>query len=142
RSFLHSRGIDLPEGTPDDPPEAETICGLGNRKNALFSAVLAEDGVRPYPGSVALLDRLRDGDPRLAVVSSSKNAVAVLEAAGLADRFGVVVDGLVAAEEGLAGKPAPDTFEFAARRLGAPVNRSIVIEDAISGVQAGCAGGF
>ncbi len=142
RSFLKSRGIDLPEGTPEDPPEAETVCGLGNRKNDLFAAVLATDGVKPYPGSLELLDELRDGAPALAVVSSSKNAAAVLEAAGLSDRFSLVVDGTVAAAEGLPGKPAPDTFEFAARRLGASVNRSIVIEDAISGVQAGCAGGF
>ncbi|WP_152366093.1 HAD family hydrolase [Microlunatus speluncae] len=142
RSFLKSRGIDLPEGTPDDSPEAETVCGLGNRKNDLFAAVLATDGVQPYAGSLELLDELRDGAPALAVVSSSKNAAAVLDAAGLADRFSLVVDGTVAAAEGLPGKPAPDTFEFAARRLGAPVNRSIVIEDAISGVQAGCAGGF
>ncbi|GAB3743878.1 beta-phosphoglucomutase family hydrolase [Microlunatus parietis] len=142
RSFLRSRGIDLPEGSPDDPADAETVCGLGNRKNDLFAAVLESDGVQPYPGSVDLLDRLRDAGPQLAVVSSSKNAPAVLAAAGLADRFGLVVDGAVAAAEELAGKPAPDTFEFAARRLGAPVNRSIVIEDAISGVQAGCAGGF
>lgn len=142
RSFLHSRGIELPEGTPDDSPEAETVCGLGNRKNALFSTLLETEGVQPYPGSVELLDQLRDGPPGLAVVSSSKNATAVLAAAGLADRFEVVVDGAVAASEGLAGKPAPDTFEFAARRLGASIEESVVVEDAVSGVQAGCAGAF
>lgn len=142
RRMLASRDITLPDGSPDDSPQAATVCGLGNRKNALFSQVLADDGVQPYPGSVQLLDQLADLPIALAVVSSSRNARAVLEAAGLASRFTVVVDGQVAAEQGLAGKPAPDTFVAAAGQLDVPVARSIVVEDAISGVQAGRAGSF
>lgn len=142
RSFLASRGIELPEGDPSDPPEAETICGLGNRKNEAFSAVLARDGVAAYPGSVALLDLLQEKGVHLAVVSSSQNAPAVLEAAGLADRFPVVVDGAVARADGLPGKPAPDTFLAAAERLGVARERSVVLEDAESGVAAGRAGAF
>ncbi len=141
RAFLASRDIELPQGAPSDPPEAETVCGLGNRKNDAFNAVLAADGVQPYPGSVALLDAL-PAHVGIAVVSSSKNAPAVLAAAGLADRFEIVIDGQVAADEGIPGKPAPDTFAVAAQRLGVPRERAVVIEDAHSGVQAGAAGGF
>jgi len=97
RSFLHSRGIDIPEGEPSDPPDAETVCGLGNRKNDVFNAVLARDGIAPYPGSVRLLDALAERGTAVAVVSSSKNARTVLAAAHLTDRFEVVVDGVVAA---------------------------------------------
>ena len=104
--------------------------------------IIERDGVTPYPGSVALLDRLREGGARLAVVSSSKNAPQVLRAAGLSDRFEIVVDGSVARDEGLPGKPAPDTYEFAADRLGVAHEQSVVIEDAISGVAAGAAGAF
>ncbi|MDO5736199.1 MAG: HAD-IA family hydrolase [Propionibacteriaceae bacterium] len=142
RDFLTSRGIALPEGTPADDPAEETVCGLGNRKNDAFNTVLARDGVTPYAGSVALLDRLRDLGVRLAVVSSSKNATQVLRAAGLSERFEVVVDGVVAHDEGLPGKPAPDTYEFAADRMGVPHEQSVVIEDALSGVAAGAAGAF
>lgn len=142
RSFLTSRGIDLPDGDPGDDPAAETVCGLGNRKNDAFAAVLAREGVRPYPGSVAFLDRVEAEGLRVAVVSSSRNAPAVLTAAGLADRFSVVIDGEVAAAEGLPGKPNPDTFVVAAERVGASVATSIVVEDAISGVAAGRAGAF
>ena len=142
RDFLSSRGIELPEGSPEDPPEAETVCGLGNRKNGAFNAVLARDGVTAYPGSVQLLDHLRALGTPLGVVSSSANAPAVLEAAGLLDRFATVVSGAVATELGLAGKPAPDTFVHAARELDAAVERSVVLEDAVSGVRAGSAGGF
>lgn len=142
RDFLVSRGIALPEGTPEDDPSEETICGLGNRKNDAFNAILERDGVTPYPGSVALLDRLRDLGAHVAVVSSSRNAPAVLRAAGLAERFEVVVDGGVAANLGLPGKPAPDTYEFAADTLGVAHEESVVIEDAISGVAAGAAGTF
>ena len=142
RSMLESRGITLPEGQPSDPATAETVCGLGNRKNDVFAAVLASEGVDPYPGSVELLDRLAARGTKVAVVSSSRNAPAVLAAAGLADRFSVVVDGTVAAALGLPGKPAPDTFALAAARLGATIERSVVVEDAISGVEAGEAGGF
>ncbi|MBA8796233.1 beta-phosphoglucomutase family hydrolase [Friedmanniella endophytica] len=142
RSLLASRGLTLPEGSPDDPATAETVCGLGNRKNDVFAAVLHEEGVRPYPGSVAFLDHVERLGLALAVVSSSRNAPAVLAAAGLADRFPVVVDGTVAAADGLPGKPAPDTFVAAAERLGVAVPEAVVVEDAISGVAAGAAGGF
>lgn len=142
RDFLASRQITVPEGEPSDPPEADTVCGLGNRKNAFFAAALARDGVEPYAGSVALLDHLVRTGTKVAVVSSSRNALAVLEAAGLADRFEVVVDGQVAADTGLAGKPAPDTYLAAAERLGVEVARAVVFEDAVSGVRAGRAGGF
>jgi beta-phosphoglucomutase family hydrolase len=142
RSMLESRGITLPEGEPSDPATSETVCGLGNRKNDVFAAVLAAEGVDPYPGSVALLDRLATRGTKVAVVSSSRNAPAVLAAAGLADRFSVVVDGTVAAGLRLPGKPAPDTFAYAAARLGVSIERSVVVEDAISGVEAGEAGGF
>jgi beta-phosphoglucomutase family hydrolase len=140
--FLASRGIDLPHGSPDDAPDAQTVCGLGNRKDQAFNEVVARDGVTAYPGSVALLDHLRDLQVPLAVVSSSKNATAVLEAAGLLDRFATVVSGAVATELGLPGKPAPDTFRHAADVLGAPWDACVVLEDAVSGVQAGAAGGF
>ncbi|WP_245861888.1 HAD family hydrolase [Phycicoccus duodecadis] len=140
--LLGARGIDLPRGEPGDAPEAETVCGLGNRKNDAFTAVLERDGVRPYPGSLALLDHLRDLGVPLAVVSSSANAPAVLAAAGLADRFVTVVDGRVAGALGLPGKPAPDTFLEAARTCGAAPGAAVVVEDAVSGVRAGAAGGF
>ena len=133
RDFLTSRGIELSE---------ERVRELGDRKNEAFNAVLARDGVEAYPGSVALLDHLRELGMPLGVVSSSANAPAVLEAAGLADRFGTVVSGAVATELGLPGKPEPDTFVHAARELGADVARSVVFEDAVSGVRAGAAGGF
>lgn len=141
-AFLASRGIELPLGDPSDAPAEQTVCGLGNRKNALFNEVLAQEGVAPYPGSVLLLDHLRGRGMPLAVVSSSKNAPAVLDAAGLADRFPVVVDGKVAAEHGLPGKPEPDTFRYAAQQLGADPAGAVVVEDALSGVRAGAAGGF
>ncbi len=142
RSFLESRDLSLPEGDPSDPPEAETICGLGNRKNKVFSAVLAADGVTPYPGSVALVDYLIAQGKAVAVVSSSANAKDVLAAAGLTDRFGLVVDGVLARREALPGKPAPDTYRFAAHSLGVPASRAVVFEDAVSGVAAGHAGDF
>ena len=141
RDFLVSRSIDLPEGDREDdvPP---TVRSLGDRKNDAFNHVLARDGVTAYPGSVALLDHLRDLGTPLAVVSSSANAPAVLDAAGLADRFATVVDGRVAGELGLPGKPAPDTFLHAAEVLGATAATSVVLEDAVSGVRAGRAGAF
>ena len=142
RSFLASRGITLAEGDPSDDPSTETVCGLGNRKNSFFSAVLHDEGVAPYPGSVQLLDYLADRGTKIAVVSSSRNAPPVLEAAGLAPRFPVVVDGNVAAREQLPGKPAPDTFVYAAQQLGVPKERAVVFEDALSGVAAGRAGEF
>jgi beta-phosphoglucomutase family hydrolase len=142
RSFLASREIVLPDGDPSDPPDAETVCGLGNRKNEVFAGILRTEGVEPYPASVALLDDLARRGTKVAVVSSSRNAPAVLAAAGLADRFPIVVDGHVAAARGLPGKPAPDTFTHAADQLGVPASRAVVLEDALSGVQAGRAGGF
>lgn len=142
RSFLASRSIELPEGTPDDAPENDTVCGLGNRKNEAFGEVLRTDGVQPYPGSVRLVDELIAQNTLIAVVSSSRNARPVLQAAGLIDRFTVIVDGSVAAERSLPGKPAPDTFVAAAGDLGVAVERSVVVEDALSGVAAGKAGGF
>jgi len=142
RDFLASRHLDVPEGTPDDAPDQETVGGLGNRKNDAFNKVLDRDGVEPYPGSLALLDHLRDLGLPLAVVSSSANAPAVLEVAGIADRFDTVVDGKVATEKGIPGKPAPDTFQHAAAALGVAVADAVVLEDAVSGVKAGVAGGF
>jgi beta-phosphoglucomutase family hydrolase len=142
RALLTSRGIQLAEGDPGDSPDLETVCGLGNRKNEFFAAVLREKGVQPYAGSVQLLDHLAERGTKVAVVSSSRNATAVLEAADLGPRFDVVVDGNVAAEKGLRGKPSPDTFVAAAEELGVPVQRAVVFEDALSGVEAGHAGGF
>jgi beta-phosphoglucomutase family hydrolase len=142
RAFLASRGIQLADGDPEDSPETETVCGLGNRKNEFFNAVLREEGIRPYEGSVRLLDHLEEYETKIAVVTSSRNAMAVLEAAQLRPRFNVIVDGNVAAEEGLRGKPSPDTFLAAAHQLGVPVERAVVFEDAVSGVEAGRAGGF
>nr|WP_245544753.1 beta-phosphoglucomutase family hydrolase [Mobilicoccus pelagius] len=142
RDLLASRGITLPEGDPSDTADADTVCGLGNRKNDAFNAVLARDGVQPYPGSVALVEALAARGTKLAVVSSSKNAPSVLAAAGLDRFFPVVVDGRVAAAEGLPGKPAPDTFLAAAERVGVTKERAVVLEDATSGVAAGHAGRF
>jgi beta-phosphoglucomutase family hydrolase len=142
RSFLNSRGIALPDGEPSDPPTADTVCGLGNRKNEVFAALLADEGVLPYPGTAELLDQLDERGTKMAVVSSSRNAPSVLEAAGLQERFSVVIDGAVAGDLGLAGKPSAETFVHAATELGANVTRSAVIEDALSGVAAGKAGGF
>lgn len=142
RTFLLARGIELPEGDPTDGPEDETVMGLGNRKNEYFARVLSEEGVQAYPGSVRLLDALRERGVPMAIVSSSRNAPAVLAAAGVTDYFTSIVHGGVAAERHLAGKPAPDTFLAAAADLGADANRAVVLEDAISGVQAGAAGGF
>ena len=142
RSALASRGVVLPEGERTDPPEAATVSGLGNRKNVLVNRLLDDEGVAPYPGSVALLDHLEARGTRIAVVSSSRNAPGVLVAAGLANRFTVVVDGSVAEVEGLAGKPSPETFLHAAERLGVTREEAVVLEDAVSGVRAGRAGGF
>ena len=141
RDFLSARGITLPEGGSDDD-SAPTVRGLGDRKNDSFNHVLERDGVTAFPGSIALLDHLRDLGTPLAVVSSSANAPAVLAAAGLADRFATVVDGRVAGELGLPGKPAPDTFLHAASAVGAAPARAVVLEDAVSGVRAGRAGEF
>ena len=142
RSFLESRGIHLPEGDRDEPPGTGSISALGNRKNAVFQDLLRTQGIAPYPGSIRLLDHLAGLGIPAAVVSSSRNAREVLEAAGLADRFTVVADGVVAAERGIPGKPAPDLFLAAAAQLGGPPDKAVVVEDALSGVAAGRAGGF
>jgi beta-phosphoglucomutase family hydrolase len=142
RDFLRSRGIDLPEGSPQDAPSAETVCGLGNRKNDLVNAAIAAGEVVTYPASVALVRRLRGEGIKCAVVTSSQNRAAVLEAAGIGDLFDAAVDGNTIIELNLAGKPAPDAFLQAAKALGVPPARAVVVEDAISGVQAGANGNF
>ena len=142
QTFLRSRRIELPYGTPDDPPDAPTVCGLGNRKNVLFNSILDAEGISPYPGSVALLDDLERRGTEMAVVTSSRNGPHVLRTSGLAPRFEVVVDGTVAVQQGLSGKPAPDTFRYAAQQLGVDPARCAVLEDAVSGVSAGTAGDF
>lgn len=142
QTLLASRGIELPYGDPTDPPTAETVCGLGNRKDDVFNATLAGEGIQAFPGSLRFLDFLDEHGIAKAVVSSSKNARGVLTAAGIVDRFPVIVDGLVAVERGLPGKPEPDTFQFAADELGVPHAQAVVFEDALSGVRAGAAGGF
>lgn len=142
RDLLASRDISVPEGSPEDAPDADTVAGMGNRKNAIFAEILRTEGVRAYPGSLALLDRLSERGTAVAVVSSSRNAPTVLAAAGLSERFSVVVDGAVAAQLGLPGKPAPDTFLEAAHQLDMPAQACAVLEDAVSGVRAGRAGGF
>lgn len=142
RSFLASRDITLPDGLPSDPPGTDTVCAMGNRKNALFNEILARDGIAPYPGSMATLELLAGYHIPAAIVSSSKNARTVLDAAGLGERFDVVVDGVVAAEEHIVGKPAPDMFRRAAELLGVAESGAVVVEDAVSGVAAGAAGDF
>jgi len=142
RSFLDSRGIDLADGDPSDDADALTICGLGNRKNQMFESILATDGVEAYPGSRALVERLAELGLKQAVVSSSRNAPDVLTSAHLIDYFETIVDGVVASERHLAGKPAPDTFLYAAELVGVRPARCVVVEDALSGVQAGRAGRF
>jgi len=137
RDFLTSRGIPLPEGTPDDPPQADTVGGLGNRKNDLVNDVIATVGVEPYAGTVAFVRQLRQQGFTVAVVTSSQNCDVVLKAAKLEDFFEVRVDGNTVRAHHLAGKPAPDTYLMAAKLLGADPTRSVVVEDAISGVQAG-----
>jgi beta-phosphoglucomutase family hydrolase len=142
RSFLASRGIELPEGEPSDPPSAETVHGLGNRKNELVLALLERDGVESYEGSVRYVQAAREAGLRCAVVSSSANTRQVLEAAGIADLFEARIDGVVAEREHLNGKPAPDTFLAAARKLEVEPAAAAVFEDALAGVAAGRAGRF
>ncbi|MDQ4044091.1 MAG: beta-phosphoglucomutase family hydrolase, partial [Chloroflexota bacterium] len=133
RSFLASRGIELPEGTPDDPPETDSVHGLGARKNALVLEVIDEQGVDVFPGSVRFVEAAREAGLHCAVVSASKNCQVVLEAAGIAHLFEVRVDGIYAAEHELPGKPAPDTFLAAAAELGMEPVHCAVFEDAVSG---------
>ncbi len=142
RSFLASRHITLPEGVEGDPPEAETIHGLGNRKDQLFLHLIRTNGVEAYEGSVRYLHAAREAQLKLAVVTSSKNCTEVLRAARLDGMFDAQVDGNVAHEKRLAGKPAPDTYLEAARMLSSTPSGSAVYEDALAGVAAGHAGGF
>jgi beta-phosphoglucomutase family hydrolase len=142
RSFLRSRGIELPEGSPEDPPGAHTIYGLSNRKNALVLEIIDKAGVEVYEGSVRYIRRVREAGLRTAVVSSSANTVRVLNAAGIAGLFDTRIDGVIARQRGLAGKPAPDTFLAGAQDLGVLPARAAVFEDALAGVAAGRAGHF
>ena len=142
RSFLASRGIDLPDGREDDPPDAQTSHGLGNRKNEILLHMLATKGVDVYEGSVQYVRAVRDHGLRRAVVSSSENCREVLEAARIEDLFEVRIDGIVAKRDHLRGKPAPDTYLAAARALGLEPAAAAVFEDALAGVESGRAGGF
>lgn len=142
RSFLDARGISLPEGTPSDPPEAVTVHGLSTRKNELVLRRLSEGRVEVFDGSVRYVRAARDAGLRTAMVSSSANTAQVLDAAKIADLFEARIDGLVAEQRGLAGKPEPDTFLAAAAALGAQPAQAAVFEDALAGVQAGRADGF
>jgi beta-phosphoglucomutase family hydrolase len=142
RDFLKSRGIHLPEGSPDDPADAQTVGGLGNRKNELVNKILEEEGVEPYEGSVKLIHRLRREGFKIAVVTSSQNCEPVLRAAKLDAVFDALVDGKAILAQQLRGKPAPDTFLAGAKLLGVDPVRTVVIEDAISGVEAGSEGKF
>lgn len=142
RQFLLSRGIQLPEGSPDDPPGTETVYGLSNQKNQLVQQLIAERGVAVYPGSLRFLQEARRRSLATAVVSSSANTAEVLRAAGLQEMFDATIDGVVAEREGLKGKPAPDTYLAAARELGVDPKVAAVFEDALAGVEAGRAGGF
>jgi beta-phosphoglucomutase family hydrolase len=142
RTFLAARHIDLPEGEPSDPPTAETVHGLGNRKNDLINKIIREGGVLSYPGSVRYLEAARDAGLRIGVVTSSANGAAVLEAADLTRFVEARIDGVVITERGLRGKPAPDSFLAGAEALGVEPANAAVFEDALSGVQAGRAGNF
>jgi beta-phosphoglucomutase family hydrolase len=142
RSFLASRGIQLPEGSPDDKPGTLTVHGLGNWKNQIVLRKIKQDGVTAYPGSVSYVHAVAQAGLARAVVSSSTNCKDILAAAGLADEFDVVVDGVVAAREKLRGKPAPDTYLAGARELGVGPAHAAVFEDALAGVAAGRAGAF
>jgi len=142
RDFLTSRGIQLPEGSPDDPPQLDTVGGLGNRKNELVNEIIHDTGVEPYEGSVKLIQRLRRDGFKIAIVTSSQNCETVLKAAKLDALFEARVDGNMMHAQNLAGKPAPDTYLTAAKLLSVEPARSIVIEDAIVGVEAGRTGKF
>jgi beta-phosphoglucomutase family hydrolase len=142
RDFLASRGIDLPEGSPDDPPEAATVTGVAKRKNVLVLALIDERGVDVYEGSVRFVKAAREAGMRTAVVSSSANTAHILEAAGMSDQFDARVDGVTLAEEKLRGKPAPDSFLRGAELVGVGPESAAVFEDAFAGVAGGRAGGF
>jgi HAD superfamily hydrolase (TIGR01509 family) len=142
RSFLASRGIELPEGSPNDPPSAETVCGLGNRKNEIVLKMIHEHGVDAYPGSRRYVEAASEAGLGRAVVSSSTNAREVLKAAGIEALFETVINGIVGEREQLEGKPAPDTYLAGANALGVSPDGAAVFEDALAGVEAGRAGGF
>ena len=142
QAFLASRDIDLPNGSAKDSPDQETVCGLGNRKNLFFSDLLKKEGVKVYQSTIDLIHELRKNGFKTAIVSSSKNCGIVLKSASIEALFDAKVDGIVSENLGLKGKPEPDIFLEAARMLGADVNRCVVIEDALSGVEAGRKGGF
>lgn len=142
RSFLASRHITLPDGAPTDPPTAETVCGLGNRKEQLFHVLLDDKGVEVYPGSIELLKAVRAEGVKTAIVSSSKNCLEIIRRVDIVDLFDARIDGHDVEEGGLAGKPAPDTYLAAAHRLGAEADRSVVFEDALAGVESGRNGHF
>ncbi|HEV3283508.1 MAG TPA: beta-phosphoglucomutase family hydrolase [Solirubrobacteraceae bacterium] len=142
QSFLAARGIELPRGAPSDPPDAETVDGLGNRKNVIVLRLIREHGVTPYEGSIRYVQAARQAGLRRAVVSSSTNCRDVLAAAGIEDLFEARIDGVVAEREHLRGKPAPDTFLAGARALQTEPALAAVFEDALAGVAAGRAGGF
>jgi beta-phosphoglucomutase family hydrolase len=142
QSFLSARGIELPRGAPSDPPDAETVDGLGNRKNAIVLELIHDEGVQPYEGSVRYVHAVRDAGLRRAVVSSSTNCHDVLKAARIDGLFDAVIDGVVAERDHLKGKPAPDTFLAGARAVGVEPGAAAVFEDALAGVEAGRAGRF
>jgi beta-phosphoglucomutase family hydrolase len=142
RSFLEARHITVPEGSPADPPNAETVYGLGNRKDQIFLELIHTHGVAAYEGSVRYVHAAREASLKLAVVSASKNCTEVLRAARLDGLFDAQVDGNVAEKKGLKGKPAPDTYLEAARMLATAPPAAAVFEDALAGVEAGRAGGF
>lgn len=142
RSFLRSRGIDLPEGAPDDSPDAATVSGLGNRKNQLFQELLRAEGAQVYEDAIRQIERWKRDGLKTALITSSRNGGTIVDSAGLGGLFDVMIDGVEAAETGIRGKPAPDVFIEAARRLGVHPGAAVVIEDAVAGVQAGMAGGF
>jgi beta-phosphoglucomutase family hydrolase len=142
RDFLAARSISLPEGEPDDPPDAQTIHGLGNRKNEILLAMIRSDGVEAYDGSVRYVRAVRDAGLRRAVVSSSANCRDVLRAAQIEDLFEARIDGVTVDRDQLRGKPAPDTFLAGAKALGLEAAEAVVFEDALAGVEAGRAGKF
>jgi beta-phosphoglucomutase family hydrolase len=142
REFLASRGIKLPEGDPDDSGDAETVNGLGNRKNELVLKIIDERGVSPYPGSMRYLQAAKDAGKKIAVVTSSANGAKVLDAANITPFVEARIDGLVLKRDNLRGKPAPDSFLAGAKALGVAPENAAVFEDALAGVEAGKAGGF
>ncbi|MEU5694943.1 beta-phosphoglucomutase family hydrolase [Actinosynnema sp. NPDC020468] len=142
RTFLASRDITVPEGDPGDPPDLDTVHGIGNRKNDLLEEIIRKEGVSPYPGSVRYVEAAEKAGLKIAVVTSSANAEKVLEAADLTRHVTALVDGNVITRDRLHGKPAPDSFVAGARLLGVPVEQAAVFEDALAGVEAGKAGHF